>query len=84
MSCHDDRARKLKWPWASLLRPELDNRGLKVESVRDMIFTENTRLGSYFERKVEWRALNLVSTQNEGSSQHVIENKGRGFLRAMF
>jgi hypothetical protein len=78
MPCHNCHARTLNWPWVWSMCPEVDNGGLKVEPARGGIFTEKPRLSAYFEGRVDWRALNPVSTQNEGLSQHVIENNGRG------
>jgi hypothetical protein len=84
MSCHKYHVRTFNWPWAWRKCAKVDKGRLKVDSVRDRILAENSRLSAYFEHRVEWQALKPVSTQNEGSSQYAIENKGRGICTGMF
>jgi hypothetical protein len=78
MSCHIYRARTLNWPWARLLRADLDKGGLKVEPAFERQLTQNTGASPYFQRRIVRRVLGQVSTQNEGTSNQLIENKGRG------
>jgi hypothetical protein len=54
------------------LRAELDNGGLNVGPAWERKLIEKTGVNSYFWRRTDRRVVRGVSTQNEGSSRHLL------------